>query len=176
MASSGRSAKTIYARICKYFTYFSLSFCIILGLDLLLPAVVKQEKIIYRATEEYAHRSKYRGYVVTKSDASVIITENFIFPAPRGFQVTFGKNDSLEIHASPILRLVKSGLVKKDGKEYSIKPHTSILDVFMFVPIVLFGTSVVGVIYRNHLTTIIDVGTVNIILFLIILKILRVFF
>lgn len=176
MASNDRSAKVVYARICKYVTYFTLAFCLTLGIDLLLPTIVKQEKIIYRATEEYATRSGGGKYVIKKSDASLILTENFRFPAPRGFEIVFGANDTLEIHATPILRLVKSGFVKKNNREYPIEPHTSILDIFMFVPIVLFITSIVGFIYRNNIPTIIDVGTVNIILFLIMLKILRVFF
>lgn len=176
MAEGKGNAKATYALICKYISYFTLGFCLILGLDLLLPSEVKQERIIYRATEEYTYRSIGGVHMTAKSDASLIITENFRFPAPRGFVVTFGKNDSIEIHASPILNLVKSGYVQKDGEQYPIKPHTSIFDVFAFIPILLFITSAIAFIYRNNTPTIIDVGTVNIILFLILLKVLRVFF
>lgn len=162
--------------VCKYITYITLAFTLTLGIDYLLPTVSWQEIIIKRQTEEFAFKRYGRTVVQKSEDTSIIETENFIFPAPKGSIVQFGSNDSITIFASPILRLVISGTVHKNSKDYPIKPYTSIFDIFFFIPVLLFITSALGFFYRNDLSTIIDFGTVNIILFFFLLKILRIAF
>lgn len=172
--AKNKSTKEVYAIFCRYFTYITLAFTLTLGIDYLLPTVTWQEIIVGRQAEEFAYK-RYGKKVVQKSeDTSIIETENFVFPAPRGFVVQFGNNDSITIFASPILRLVMSGIVHKNGKEYPIKPYTSIFDIFFFIPVLLLITSALGFFYRNDVSTIIDFGTFNLILFFILLKIMRI--
>lgn len=172
--TKNKSTKEVYAIFCRYFTYITLAFTLTLGIDYLLPTVTWQEIIIKRKTEEFAYKEYGRKVIQKSEDTSIIETENFVFPAPRGFRVQFGDNDSITIFASPILRLVKSGIVHKNSQDYPIKPYTSIFDIFFFVPVLLFLTSALGFFYRNEDSAIIDFGTFNIILFFILLKIMRI--
>lgn len=161
--------------VCRKINIACAVLTFILFVDLIiLPKIEKKEKIVARKAEYYYTSQKYRGSTRVKSDQRLMITENYKYPIESYQQFEYWKCDSIRLFVTPILREVKTGFVKLEGKEYELPSRGSVFRDLIFFPILFGLCSVIGVLVKNNEEQTLNFGVMNVILFIILLYVMRI--
>lgn len=161
-------------KICRIINVVCAVLTSVLFIDLLiLPKIEKNEKVVCREAVYYPIRQRYGGSKEVKSDYRTMITENYQYPIETYQQFEYWKCDSIRLLITPVLREVNTGFVELEGKEYELPSKGSIFRDLVFIPIVFGLCSLAGVLLRNDKEQAINLGIVNVVIFVLMLYVMR---
>ena len=153
--------------VVNFATFFLLS---AIGLDFLLPnRVVKEVVLEWRRGVEYVTSSRYHSGVERPSgDTAYLLTENFQVQIHRFQKFPIEVNDTLKVYQGRLTGLVlKAGLLK-GGFERRIDRAPTMFGNLIFIPIITFLTSMVGVFCYKKTRLTIELGSTSLLLVLMV--------
>lgn len=132
----------------------SLLLCLILLIDYLLPSYVSQEMIL----KKYAHIERSRGSGSFHS-SDVIVTD-----AGRGYKISLEKSEFFESGASVKVffsRIIKIPIHIISESDIRSRFQGTIYGNFIFAPMILLLTSLLGSLYKKGVEFRFNLGIVN---------------
>lgn len=139
------------------FLSFCLGFTLLLFIDYFLPYQAKKEPVLYVAYE-------YSGSNVTfqiQTPTYMILSD---YPA--------SKHSTATIISTPLLNIVKEYILPYKAEVVSVSPAISIYEKFLFLPLAIFVSSLIGLIKRKKGDAIIKASVSCILLGLIMVAII----
>lgn len=155
--------------------FITFLFTSAIGLDYLLPKVVSEEVITGQERRvDYVQPSRFNPTgEVPSEDTDYLLTDNFRFQVGRFQNFSLHTGDTVKVYQGRLSSMVLSAGLVRHGTERRIERDSTLFGNLIFIPIVTFLTSLVGVVFYRKTKLTIEVGTMSLLLVLVMLFLLK---
>lgn len=161
--------KLIFITSCKVVTSLTFVFCLLLGLDLLLPTTHSTEKIVSLHPEIKSSGNRY-SRKISYNHTMKVKTEHHVFPTHVNHLKNLKYGPQIELEHSPIFGLVNKAYIP--SSKLIVNPIED-FRLYSWVTYVIAITSFVGLFFHKNTEQSINFGVVCFILMLIQFYLLR---
>ncbi len=145
-----------YLKFALWATRGALLVCLVILLDIVLPYRIRTETI--QAIPLENELRLFGGY--ESASTSLLVTENETLPISRDDEAGFSDGNQIMIYKTPILNsFIK--VVNLDNQMYKAGASYNIYTVFVFMPIILTITSLIGTFYQKDTEFTLKIGIAN---------------
>lgn len=154
---------------CRHFNTSCLLVSLLVCLDVfVLPRQVKNERIL--GFEEVYYDYNTQQGSSTLMDNILLHTDHHTYAYHKVQEFNPRRADSVQLHITPLFRLIETGYIRQDGTQHELKAGSSFFGTLAFIPIVFGLISVAGVALRRNKVQLLNTAVMNaLLLFLLLL-------